>query len=62
MRKAGALICVIIMTVLLMAPAAFAAEDGDRPQPGLLTEGLPFLLDKAPQLYCLIHQDGVHDL
>ena len=29
MRKAGALICVIIMTVLLMAPAAFAAEDGD---------------------------------
>ena len=29
MRKAGALICVIIMTVLLMAPAAFVAEDGD---------------------------------
>ena len=29
MRKAGALRCVIIMTVLLMAPAAFAAEDGD---------------------------------
>ena len=29
MRKAGAFICVIIMTVLLMAPAAFAAEDGD---------------------------------